>query len=93
VVYDQLERVLILFDRDEGSAWIAAACDTIDHDAAREAAALLRAGDRDQAKRVLARALWRLAGPTDGSGLTWWRPARRPETSGIAEPGGPTMRF
>lgn len=89
--YEAIERALWLFDQDEGSRWIAAKLDGVDHPAAREAAHLLRAGERQAARRVLGQALWKMAGPPDGRGLDWWSPRHPGDFKGRAERNGPTL--
>lgn len=83
--YLEIERALRLFDRDEGSRWIAAGCDRINHPAAQEAARLLRAGERDRARGLLGRALLAMAGPEDGSKLEWWKAEDPGDFSGVPE--------
>lgn len=86
--YLEIERALRLFEQDEGSRWIAARCDRIDHPAAQEAARLLRAGERYKAQGVLGRALLAMAGPENGSKLEWWKAEDPGDFSGVPEPRG-----
>jgi hypothetical protein len=77
VVYRAIEKALRLFDLEEGNRWIANRLAGVNHPAAREAVRLLRQGEREEARRVLAVALLAMAGPSDGSGLGLV-PARAP---------------
>lgn len=88
-VYTALERTMRLFDLDEGNRWIAAKLQGVAHPAAKEAVTLLRAGEREAARLLVARTLHAMAGASDGSGLRWWQPPKLQDRSGVPEPKEP----
>jgi hypothetical protein len=73
-----LEAVLAALDRGESSRFAAAKLEKVDHPAARRAQQLLRARSRNEAMKEIELALVLLAGPADGSRMTWCRPAAEP---------------
>ena len=76
--YAPLEAVLAALDRGESSRFAAAKLEKVDHPAARRALQLLRNRSRNEALREIELALVLLAGPADGSRMTWCRPAAEP---------------
>jgi hypothetical protein len=79
--YAEIERALVMLEREAGEPWIAAKLRPVAHPAAPEAVRLLLAGERGKARGVLERALLTLAGPPNGDGLAWWRPMMEPVRS------------
>jgi hypothetical protein len=61
--YDGIERAVLRLDAAEGSPWVAARLEEVDHPVAREAVVLLRSGRRAAAHRLLERTLHEMAGP------------------------------
>jgi hypothetical protein len=52
---------------------------------------LARAGEREEARRVLGEALLAMTGPSDGSGLDWYQPEHphpSDDCTGVKEPRG-----
>jgi len=76
--YHALEAALAALDRGESSRFAAAKLEGVDHPAARRAQQLLRARSRNEAMQEIELALVLLAGPADGSRMTWCRPAAEP---------------
>ena len=72
--YRAIERALILFARGHDDDEIRFLVRRINHPAAQEAAELLRRGLRFRAQTALDAALEAMAGPDDGSALTWFDP-------------------
>ena len=72
--YRAIERALILFARGHDDHEIRFLVRRIAHPAAQEAAELLASGLRFRAQTALDAALEAMAGPDDGSALTWFDP-------------------
>jgi hypothetical protein len=76
--FEALERALAALDAGESSRFVASRLQQVDHPAARQAVQLLRGRARAEAMQTLELALLDLAGPADGSAMTWVRPPTEP---------------
>jgi hypothetical protein len=72
--YEALEGALAALDAGESSRFVASKLERIDHPAARQVQKLLRGRERADAAQVIELALLTMAGPRDGSAMTWVRP-------------------
>jgi hypothetical protein len=73
VGYVEIEKALRLLELGEPGRWVASKLEGLDLPKAQEACRLLRARERDTARRVLEAALDELAGPPSGDAMAWFR--------------------
>jgi hypothetical protein len=71
--YAEIERAVRLLELGEPGRWVAGKLQALDLPAAQEAVRLLRARERDAARRVLVAALEQMAGQPSGEAMTWFR--------------------